>query len=421
MRLLGLLLATIFAASGADPLDIESFEKVWQTINEKHYSREELEKLPNGQSWAQVHGEYRAKIDKATTSSEVRRLMREMIALFGRSHYAISGPESRPKTSGREGGPASPGFAVEWIPGPGGPQALVTRVSPGTPAARAGIRLGWRLLSVAGVPVAGLYAPKQRPIDQLRTLRNHVSGFYGEKLRYAFATKTISLTLPEQDGSTGFGFIQGLSVEREYRRLGPDQKACYCRLSMFLDAVRVLPEFEKWMKASTDCRGFVIDLRGNPGGIAIMANALSGWFVKESGIKLGTMYQRDLTLNFVIIPRLEATDAPLAILMDGGSASTSEIMAGGLQNLKRARIFGTPSAGAALPSLIELLPNGDLFQFAVANYVSEDGKELEGRGVQPDVLAPHTRAALDAQKDRALEAALDWIYGPQTGARRPRQ
>ncbi len=147
-----------------------------------------------------------------------------------------------------------------------------------------------------------------------------------------------------------------------------------------------------------------------------MANALSGWFVKESGIKLGTMYQRDLTLKFVIIPRLEATDAPLAILMDGGSASTSEIMAGGLQNLKRARIFGTQSAGAALPSLIELLPNGDLFQFAVANYVSEDGKELEGRGVKPDVLAPHTRAALDAQKDRALEAALDWIYGSQVGA-----
>lgn len=414
MRLFGALLICAAASWGADPLDVESFEKVWQTINDKHYSQADLEKLANGKSWADVHVEYRAKIEKAETSAQARQLMREMIGLFGRSHYAISGAESKSKLRGREGGPASPGFAVEWVGG----KALVTRVSPDTPAAKAGVRLGWELVSVAGSPVAGLFAPKQRPIEQLRTLKNHVGGYYGEKLRYAFVQKSLDLTLPEQNGSSGFGFIQGLSVEREYRRLGKDQKACYCRLSMFLDAVRVLPEFEKWMRASTDCRGFVIDLRGNPGGIAIMANALSGWFVKESGIKLGTMYQRDLTLKFVIIPRLEATDAPLAILMDGGSASTSEIMAGGLQDLKRARIFGTQSAGAALPSLIELLPNGDLFQFAVANYVSEDGKELEGRGVKPDVLAPHTKAALDAQKDRALEAALDWIYGPQTGVAR---
>lgn len=413
MRLLGVFTICLTAAWAADPLDLASFEKVWQTIQDKHYSQAELEKLPNGKSWQQIHTEYRARVEQAESSTQVRALLREMVNLFGRSHYAISGPELKPKQSGREGGPASPGFAVEWVGG----KALVTRVSPNTPAARAGLRLGWELVSVDGVPVAPLYAPKLRGIDQLRTLKSHISGHYGESLSYRFVNRTVTLQLPEQDGSAGFGFIQGLSVEREYRRLGKDAQACYCRLSMFLDAVRVLPEFEKWMKSSGDCRGFILDLRGNPGGIAIMANALSGWFVKESGIKLGTMYQRDLTLKFVIIPRLEATDAPLAILMDGGSASTSEILAGGLQNLKRARIFGTPSAGAALPSLIELLPNGDLFQFAVANYVSEDGKELEGRGVQPDVLAPHTRAALDAQKDAALEAALDWIYGSSPGAR----
>lgn len=413
MRLLGAFTICLAAAWAADPLDLASFEKVWQTIQDKHYSQAELEKLPNGKSWQQIHTEYRARVEQAESSAQVRALLREMVNLFGRSHYAISGPELKPKQSGRDGGPASPGFAVEWVGG----KALVTRVSPNTPAARAGLRLGWELVSVDGVPVAPLYAPKLRSIDQLRMLKSHISGHYGESLSYRFVNRTVTLQLPEQDGSAGFGFIQGLSVEREYRRLGKDAQACYCRLSMFLDAVRVLPEFEKWMKSSGDCRGFILDLRGNPGGIAIMANALSGWFVKESGIKLGTMYQRDLTLKFVIIPRLEATDAPLAILMDGGSASTSEILAGGLQNLKRARIFGTPSAGAALPSLIELLPNGDLFQFAVANYISEDGKELEGRGVQPDVLAPHTRAALDAQKDAALEAALDWIYGSSPGAR----
>jgi carboxyl-terminal processing protease len=245
-------------------------------------------------------------------------------------------------------------------------------------------------------------------------LNDQISGFHGQSLSYTFLAagqkKTVSLVLPEPDGSSGFGFVQGLTVEREARRLGPKQDIAYFRLSMFLDAVRVLPEFEKFVKASLDCQGFILDLRGNPGGIAIMANSLSGWFIQESGIKLGTMYQRNLELKFAVIPRLENFPGQLAILIDGASASTSEILAGGLQNLGRAKIFGAKSAGAALPSLIEQLPNGDFFQYAVANYISEDGKVLEGRGVTPDFPVAHTRASLLAQKDRPLEAAINWIH-----------
>ena len=74
----------------------------------------------------------------------------------------------------------------------------------------------------------------------------------------------------------------------------------------------------------------------------------------------------------------------LAILVDGCSASTSEIFAGGLQDVKRARVFGTHTAGAALPSVISKLPNGDGFQYAIANYISVGGKPLEGIGVTPD-------------------------------------
>src|SRR5262249_33546338 len=100
---------------------------------------------------------------------------------------------------------------------------------------------------------------------------------------------------------------------------------------------------------------------------------------------------------------------PLAVLVDGCSASTSEIFAGGLQGLKRARVFGTRTAGAALPSLIELLPNGDRFQFAIANYVSVDGKVLEGAGVQPDQEVKPDRKALLSGCDPVVEAARQWI------------
>lgn len=409
MRML-LLLGFAGLLAAAPPGAVESFEYVWQTIQDKHYAPAELERLPGGGSWLQVRERFRPRIEAAQSNTEVRALLREMLALLGKSHYAISGMEFGSAGKGREGGPAAPGFAVDLVEG----KIVVTRVQAESEAAKAGVSLGWELLSVEGNLAGPAVHPGMKPIERFRRLRDHISGYHGETLEYVFATpggeKRCRIPLPKPDGSQGFGYLQGMTVEREARRTGKNLDIAYFRLAMFLDAVRVLPEFEKFIAESRDTRGFVLDLRGNPGGIAIMANSLSGWFVSQSGVKLGTMYQRDLTLNFAIIPRLNGYAQPLAILIDGASASTSEILAGGLQQLGRAKVFGSRSAGAALPSLIERLPNGDYFQYAVANYISQDGKELEGNGVEPDVVVEHTLTALQAGRDRMLDAALDWIY-----------
>jgi carboxyl-terminal processing protease len=121
------------------------------------------------------------------------------------------------------------------------------------------------------------------------------------------------------------------------------------------------------------------------------------------------MITRAGTLNFSIQPRRRPLTAPVAVLVDELSMSTSEILAGGLKDLKRARIFGTRTPGAALPSTIAVLPNGDRFQYAFGNYISTGGKRLEGAGVVPDVETPVTRALLLAGRDPAVEAAVGWI------------
>jgi carboxyl-terminal processing protease len=136
---------------------------------------------------------------------------------------------------------------------------------------------------------------------------------------------------------------------------------------------------------------------------------MAGWFIDKPNQLLGTLYMRDTTLKFVVNPRARTFAGPLAILVDGASASTSEILAGGLKDLGRARIFGTRTAAAALPSMFEKLPNGDGFQYAIANYISEGGKPLEGLGVTPDVETPLTREALLEGKDPPLDAAIAWI------------
>jgi carboxyl-terminal processing protease len=114
----------------------------------------------------------------------------------------------------------------------------------------------------------------------------------------------------------------------------------------------------------------ILDLRGNPGGIGIMAMGIAGFFVADSGRQLGEMKMRGTTLKFAVFPRAVIYPGRVAILLDDGSASTTEMLAQGLQDLKRARVFGTRSAGAALPSDIIRLPNGDGFQYPTAGYTS---------------------------------------------------
>jgi carboxyl-terminal processing protease len=136
---------------------------------------------------------------------------------------------------------------------------------------------------------------------------------------------------------------------------------------------------------------------------------IAGWFVSEDGQVLGTMLGRGTKEKFAINPRIDPYSGRLAVLVDGGSASTSEILAQGLKDLGRARIFGTRTAGAALPSEIIELPDGDRFQYPEANYSSFKGRVLEGNGVEPDVVVAPTIKALLAGHDLALESAINWI------------
>jgi carboxyl-terminal processing protease len=220
----------------------------------------------------------------------------------------------------------------------------------------------------------------------------------------------VTLTIPlEKPRGKKFemGHLPPLFVDFEAKKLDPN--VTYFRLNTFADPVSVMPAFEKAVRDNLKADGFIFDIRGNPGGLAIMATGLGGWFISKENQKLGTMFLREGSLNFVLNPRVPTFEGPLAILVDGLSASTSEILAGGFKDLKRAKIFGTPTMGAALPSMFVRLPNKDGFQYAIANYISVGGKPLEGNGVEPDTVVPLTRKALLAGHDPVIDAALAWI------------
>jgi carboxyl-terminal processing protease len=392
--------------------NVESFETVWRTVRDRHPDP----KL-NGLNWQAVHDATKPVIEQATSMPEVRRILTEMLGKLAASHYAIIPANlyqeiDNPRPPAQA---AAPGIVPLII----GDKAVVGSVDPDSPAAQAGIRPGMVLDAINGAKLT----PAIRLMDDLKDPESHriVEQSVSNRLNGP-ADQAVAIDVIDEQGRpqhlefdrtppkgtlVRFGNLPETRLYFETRAL--PSGAGYIHFNEFLDPASIMPQFEAALKKYRGAPGVILDLRGNPGGIGIMAMGIAGFFIDKDGQKLGEMKMRDATLKFVIFPRPETYSGPLAILVDGGSASTAEILAGGLQDLKRARIFGVRTAGAALPSDIIRLPNGDGFQFAQASYTSQNGNVLEGAGVTPDVVVAQTRDSLAAGHDLVVEAADEWI------------
>jgi carboxyl-terminal processing protease len=396
--------------------NLESFELVWRTVRDRS-----PDATLNGLNWQAVHDSTRPRIANARSMDEVRGILTGMLAQLKTSHYAIIasdlyqplGDTADRAASSRAD--ATPGFTPIVIGG----KAVVGSVDPDSPAARAGIHPGMVLDGIDGAKVAGMLRLADNVKDQesqrivARSVTRKLSGPPDEPVELDVVdengkAKHIAIDRTQPKGKlVSFGNLPETRLFFESRRLGGG--AGYIRFNEFLDPVSIMPQFEAAVTEFSKAPGIILDLRGNPGGIGVMAMGIAGFFIDKDGLKLGEMKMREATLRFVIFPRAETYTGPLAILVDAGSASTTEILAQGLQDLKRARIFGTRTAGAALPSDIIRLPNGDGFQYAQASYTSDRGKVLEGNGVTPDVEVHQTQQALLAGRDLVIEAAEAWI------------
>jgi carboxyl-terminal processing protease len=390
-------------------LNTASFEKVWTTIRDKHW-----EQKPGGLDWQTIHDEFRPKIDKANSMDQARAVMRDMIARLHQTHFAIFPSAVYDDVEVESGGEGSPGIDLRILDG----LAVVTRIDPGSPAQNAGVQLGWIVVSVDGKLLAPAIQklsadPEIHELMLERAVLSRLSGPTGGTLHVVFLdgasqSRTIDMGLAAPRGNVSkFGNLPPMHVWFESKKLPGN--IGYTGFNMFLDLIHVMAGYSDAVNSCLKCDGLIIDLRGNPGGIGGMAMGMAGYLVDKPDQKLGTMQMRDTAIKFVINPRPEVFKGPVAILVDGSSASTSEIFAGGLKDLGRARIFGSRTAAAALPSIIEKLPNGDGFQYAVANYISTGGAALEANGVTPDVEVKLTRKALLAGHDPVVDAAVDWI------------
>ncbi len=368
---------------------LATFEQAWTTIRDKHF-----DKRTSGLDWAAVGESVRAEVKEARSEGELRRAISRMLDKLGHSHVGLIPREEYSLRAGRDGA-ASAGIELRLIEG----KPVVWRVRQGSPAAEAGIRPGWILETAAEL--------KGTLIERTMSATAELRGKEGEEKEIRFVpggARKLRLGPPSGRMAT-FGNLPPIPVEIGFERLG---EAGYLRISAFFEPDWLQSEMAQGMSACRDCRGFIVDLRGNLGGVGILSAALAGWFLEEPKA-MGTLTFRDYTLKLMANPRPEAFEGKLAVLIDELSLSTSEFFAGAMKDLGRGRIFGTRSGGMALPSQIEKLPNGDGLQYTTANYVSAGGEALEGKGVLPDEETPLTQADLLAGRDAALAAALNWI------------
>lgn len=187
-----------------------------------------------------------------------------------------------------------------------------------------------------------------------------------------------------------------------------DDNIGYIAFNGFMDPAYLMKSFNDAMRSFMDADGVIIDLRGNSGGLGAMAMGMAGWLIAENQ-QLGTLHMRDNEIKMIVQARPTPFTGPVVVLVDGLSGSASEFLSGGLQEIRRACVVGSRTKGEALPGQFTTLPNGDVFLYATANFVSAAGKTLEGIGVIPDIEVHHTRAALLEGIDLPLEAAIAWI------------
>ncbi len=394
------------------------FDAAWNTVAQKHY-----DKALGGVDWNAAREKYRNLALGAPDEPTFYRVMNDLLGELRQSHLFITGPGDENPLHSLEkddnvstgGDPGNPGIVIRDIEG----KPTITRVRPGSSGALAGMRPGFIVTNLGGRPLTA-HLPRRtlRPIEQRfylrRTADRLLQGPAGSRITIRYIDNAdrpgeVALT---RDTPTSqvvrFGNLPALYPEFRVEQAGDIGIIAFDFFMMGDLLDQITAAIDKHRVAKTP--GLILDLRGNPGGMAAMAISIASRLVDKK-ISLGTMQFRDHENHFVATTSLDVKPylGKVVILTDEGSASTSEILAAGLQEAKRATVVGGMTLGAALPSAIEQLPGGAILQYVIADFRTPAGVLLEGRGVQPDRLVVESRRALQEGHDAVLDTALDII------------
>lgn len=282
---------------------------------------------------------------------------------------------------------------------------LVRITSPidGTPAAKAGLRAGDYISHIDGVSVVGMSLT-----DAVKKLR----GKPKTKVKLGIFRKNkkpFNVTLTRE-------VIQVQPVKFEAK-----EDVGYIRVSTFSHGAgdQTKKAIQKLIKEIGDkkIKGFVLDLRNNPGGLLEEAVAISDLFLTQGEIVSTRSRNPSDTLRFAAKEGDETKGLPLVVLINEGSASASEIVAGALQDHQRAVIAGLKSFGKGSVQSIRNIPNFGAIKITTARYYTPSGNSIQTKGIVPDIEIPRakleTYPVLTGYGEENLDGALDLDHQPE--------
>ena len=415
----------------------EAFLIVWQTVNDLFYDPKF-----GGVNWAGVRERYEPLVAKVTSDREFHLLLQQMLNELHQSHFMVIPREAIPKirvTKAHDSADDVEGaddaeieepldsinykLTDRLLTGIGidlrvlGGSAVVTRVEPGSTAARAGLRPGFVIKKVGDRSLDSVIAEIEKHPLWGSIIRPElpvflVAGFInGEqkspvKLGYLDARNrlhTINVKRERLKGemSPAIGNLPSMYTEFESKRL--QGGLGYIRFNAFVPSL--MERLCGALRTMKGAPGIILDLRGNQGGLLGMIGGLTG-LLETNPTSMGTMQMRTGRVPLFVFPQTAPYSGPLVILLDGSTQSAGEMFASGLQEAGRAILVGEKSAGNTLPSGIKKLPTGALFQYGFANYETTTGKSLEGSGITPDLTVTLSRRSLLRGGDPQLSAAI---------------
>lgn len=281
-----------------------------------------------------------------------------------------------------------------WLGDAGRGVVEVVSVLPASPAARAGLQVGDQVVSVAGRVMTG--AAVTAVVEELRGPPGSTVAL---GVRRHGQLRTVRLERADVDA-------EDVLVDRPAPSVGR------IRVAAFTKGVggEVRAAAKRLREAEVD--GIVLDLRGNPGGLLVEAVEAASAFL-DGGPVVSYRLRGQPPTAFNAIGHGD-TDTTVVVLVDGGTASSAEVVAAALQDRNRALVVGSRSYGKGSVQQPFQLADGSALEITVAPYLTPAGRALEGVGVVPDVDVPST-----ATGEAALQRALDVVGGIVAEAQPP--
>ena len=361
------------------PVDL--YDQVWRLINMKF-----VDQTNNSQDWTKWRHRYD---DKIITNEDAYVAINTMVASLNDPYTKFLDPkEFAEETNSIKGSLKGIGVQIAVKDG------KLTVIAPleDTPAEKAGLKADDEILEIDGKSTKGI------TVDQAADL---IRGKEGTSVKLLIKRKDIQPKL--------YTIVRAeIEVKSISQKVPNDIKMpddiCYIRLSSFISR-NAAAEFKSILEQSVGKKGFIVDLRANPGGLLSNAIYISDMFL-DNGTIVSTV-DRDGYKETQRAAKGVVTRKPLVVLINGGSASASEIFSGAMKDNGRAIIIGEKSFGKGLVQEINKLPYESGINITIQKYLTPNGTDINKKGITPDIEVKLTEENVKNKDDVQLKKAIE--------------